>query len=403
MPDDSVPSEKPASRQRPAARRSSKRINWRKLWEEHPFRLIGGGLVGSVVASAIVTFRVCDYFWSQRLESEQKSAALNLDYTKREDQAQYDDLKSRLLSIEHRVGEKSMWDLTDMVVTPDQAKTLDKRYVYNDQIHCFLDIPASNAWSFLETTEAGLWHLLHGNAAEPSNPETSSNESQALFELGKTLKICLWRGPGSFTVQTADPQRPTICMFPYTSIEELRKEFVSAKLYPTLTKLQEALAARLQTMFTELDIQMDKVVQDYVNAFGRVPWIPPHDSPEQIRAAITQLVGSLAPNMSADPAAFWASREILSGFELSTKIPKSTFQVLNAEKKGNVFHLSERYIFPVSDKSPEIYWDQEFIDIDVGTRTILVTTSAPWSPDRRPTELAWIGEWLAGLKVPLND
>jgi hypothetical protein len=76
---------------------------------------------------------------------------------------------------------------------------------------------------------------------------------------------------------------------------------------------------------------------------------------------------------------------------------------LNAEKKGNVFHLSERYIFPVSDKSPEIYWDQEFIDIDVGTRTILVTTSAPWSPDRRPTELAWIDEWLAGLKVPLND
>jgi hypothetical protein len=49
---------------------------------------------------------------------------------------------------------------------------------------------------------------------------------------------------------------------------------VSVKLYPLLKKLQEALAARLQTMFTELDIQMDKVVQDYVNAFGRVPQIP---------------------------------------------------------------------------------------------------------------------------------
>ena len=60
-------------------------------------------------------------------------------------------------------------------------------------------------------------------------------------------------------------------------------------------------------------------------------------------------------------------------------------------------------IFPASDKSPEIYWDQEFIAVDVGPRTILVTTSAPWSPDRRPTELAWIDEWLAGLKVPLND
>jgi hypothetical protein len=61
------------------------------------------------------------------------------------------------------------------------------------QFHCFLDIPASSAWSFLETTEAGLWHMLYGDAAEPINPEMPSYESQALIELGKTLKIYLWR------------------------------------------------------------------------------------------------------------------------------------------------------------------------------------------------------------------
>jgi hypothetical protein len=82
------------------------------------------------------------------------------------------------------------------------------------QFHCFLDIPASSAWSFLETTEAGLWHMLYGDAAEPINPEMPSYESQALIELGKTLKIYLWRGPGSFVVHTADAQRPTICIFP---------------------------------------------------------------------------------------------------------------------------------------------------------------------------------------------
>jgi hypothetical protein len=52
------------------------------------------------------------------------------------------------------------------------------------------------------------------------------------------------------------------------------------------------------------------------------------------------MIGSLASNISGDTAAFWGNREITFGFERLKKVPKSTFQVLNAEKKGDVFDQS---------------------------------------------------------------
>jgi hypothetical protein len=56
-----------------------------------------------------------------KLGSEQRSATLTLGNTTREYQAKIDDLTSRLLSVENRVGDKNMWDLSSMIVTPNQV------------------------------------------------------------------------------------------------------------------------------------------------------------------------------------------------------------------------------------------------------------------------------------------
>jgi hypothetical protein len=48
---------------------------------------------------------------------------------------------------------------------------------------------------------------------------------------------------------------------------------------------------------------------------------------------------------------------------------------LAEEKKGNVFHMRVRNVFPAPDKSSTIYWDQEFIAIGTGKTTLFVQTS----------------------------
>jgi hypothetical protein len=129
-----------------------------------------------------------------------------------------------------------------------------------------------------------------------------------------------------------------------------------------------------------------------------------HDTAfEKLLASIEETMGTNIPPLTSDSSSFWASHFILQGFQLVKKIPRSTFHLVNAEKKEkeNVFYLSFQTVFSPSEATAEIYWDQELILIGTGKRTLLVTTSFPWSADTRGfAEGAWIAAWLAGLKVP---
>jgi hypothetical protein len=95
------------------------------------------------------------------LEECKRDAARAVGDTKREYQDQIDSLKSLLASIQRRAGDKSVWDLSNIAVTPDQAKTLGPQHVYQDDIHGYLSVPASSACSFLATTEDGVCVIRH--------------------------------------------------------------------------------------------------------------------------------------------------------------------------------------------------------------------------------------------------
>lgn len=125
---------------------------------------------------------------------------------------------------------------------------------------------------------------------------------------------------------------------------------------------------------------------------------------EQVLAGIQERYESQLPPPNSDSSSFWASQLILQGFQLIRKIPESSFQLSNVEKKENVFYLKFRTIFHPSNATSKINWEQEFILIGTGKSTLLVQTSSPWSADKRGvTERSWIAAWLDGLKVPLEQ
>jgi hypothetical protein len=340
------------------------------------------------------------------LQECKRESARALDNARKEYQAQIDDLKSLMASIQRGMGGKSVWDLSTVTITPDQAKTLGPQYVYQSDIHCYLFLPASGSCSFLATTEDGMWRMMHPNSPSPISL-IPSKEAEALLELGKALKVHLWRWPTSFVLHLVSPTEPTICLFPYISIEEVSHDVAAKTMFPLLSKFTEHVAAYIQTPFAALDIWADSVNEtlNQTSASDRLPplILPrfPHNSPEEIREIGEEFVRSFVPDLTTDSAAFvWASRAILTEFKRTQNVSQASFQLRSAEKQGKVFHLSVRCIFPASDTTPEIYWDQELIFITTGRATFVVTISTPWSLQQRFTEESWISGWLAGVKIP---
>jgi hypothetical protein len=347
---------------------------------------------------------------------QQESSALLLEKTKAEYQARIDDLNSRLATVMLRVGDGKVWNLSGLVVTSDQAKTLAPNYVYYDDIHCYLSVPASNSWKFVKTTEYGLWEMQYGATSDSGSHPKLSEETDAKLEVAKTESLCLWKGPGLFKIDTTDDESPVLNVFPYVSIEELDNRDVPNKLEPLAKKIGQILTERLHAdvhkiyqMYDDMYLGFQQMVQNLhqmawnTGVFFQIPEFPskvPEPSFMTFDEFLRQKSKAFPPSLTSDPAAFWGAEEILAGFQKSEKIPNSSFQILHAEKSNNVFQLSIRYIFPSSDMVPEIYWDQEFICIGTGKTAVFVTTSVPWSLNHRATELPWVASWLAGLKVP---
>jgi hypothetical protein len=79
-------------------------------------------------------------------------------------------------------------------------------------------------------------------------------------------------------------------------------------------------------------------------------------------------------------------------------VKDASFQIVNVEKKGNIFYIHSQVTAPASGTRPKVYLDKESICIGDSENTVVIQTCAP-STDRRPPEATWITGWLAGLRV----
>jgi hypothetical protein len=215
------------------------KFNWKEWRESHPLAVIGGVFIVAVT----LTSACWSWFSGEHLMLAQEHAANELDKAKKELQAKIDDCNSRFSSIERHVGDRSFWDLSAMMVTPIQMKNLGQNYVYYDDIHCYLSIPDSASWKPLKTTGIGM-QMLFGNPKP-------SDETDPFIDFDKTRKIYIWRGPGSFSIDTIDVETPILYIFPYVSIEEVNNQAFSEMLM-TVTKKLELRFEEIQTQFVIL-------------------------------------------------------------------------------------------------------------------------------------------------------
>ena len=227
------------------------------------------------------------------------------------------------------------------------------------------------------------------------------------------------RAPGLFKINSIDVDTPTLYIFPFISIEEIDNQEFSATVLTVAKKLKERFVelnaglTRLGQSIRDLGEKLKQIGElTHQEASGESGWPAPllrnpQSNPdtrgfEKFLASLQERFESYLPPPNSDSSAFWGSQFILQGFQLAKKVPNSSFQLLNCEKKENVFYLSFETVFH-SFNGAKIYWDQELILIAKGKTTLLVTTSVPWSADTRFTESSWIAGWLAGLKVPLEQ
>jgi hypothetical protein len=344
-----------------------------------------------------LTSACCYWFFNEHLKISQEHAAKELEKL----QAKIDDCNSRFSSIERHLGEKSFWDLSTMMVTPLQMKTLPQHYVYYKDIHCCLSVHDSASWNLIKVNGITM-QILFGN------PERTA-ESDPFFEFDRTRNIYFWKGPGSFKIHTSDVETPILNLFPNVFIEEFNNQNFSE----TITTVTE----KLQTQITAVDQAFRESIQklrdtnqklspnsDLPSQKGTSSFQNEQIASEKLKASIEELMRANLPPLTSDSSTFWASQVILGGFQFARKIPGASFQLMNIEKKENVFYLNSETVFPDSDSTPKIYWDQELFLIGTGQTTLMVMTALPWSADdRRLTEQAWIASWLAGLKVPLEQ
>jgi hypothetical protein len=383
------------------AKRHSNR-NWKDWLDANPLKVI----VGTVVAACTATAGVLIYLSGEEIKLEKKAADTKLEETKDQLSSRIKDLEARLLTIERRVGTESIWDLSALTVTPNQIKSLGSNFIYNDVLQCYLSIPSTGSWKFMETDELGLGKMLLGQNADSPDP---SLEQGSLMGLAKQFKISMWRGQQSFEVKTGSGDGDSMYIFPYVAIELVKNE----ELFRLMGKLSEtAPKDKFSKDVSHLEQMLDGLqsVRPVTGTEPKKDGAPLPESqatPEQesqksdLDVAPEKVIQQLAEVFNSDTAGLFLSSAIMQGFMLSMSVPHSTFRVLDAEKKGNVLYVHLQMVFAATGKAKKIYWDREIICIGNSQATFVVTTSAP-SIDQRPSEAAWITAWLAGLRVPLE-
>jgi hypothetical protein len=191
----------------------SQKRNWKEWLEANPAKVV----FGAVAAACTATLSVSNYFHGEEIKIEEQSAASRLEQTKVELGNRLQDLEIRLVSIERRVGTESILDVSALTVTPQQIKGLNDSFVYNDSIHAYLSLPASTSWKFIETDELGLMRML-SNSSGGSN----SADQTLIGQIGKQLKVSLWKGEDVFEVASTAADH-VASAFPYVAVEVVRQ------------------------------------------------------------------------------------------------------------------------------------------------------------------------------------
>lgn len=369
--------------------------NWKEWLENRPLVI----LVGVAVAVSSTTLAVAKYFFDQKKDIAEQLHAAELQRTKEDLTQKIREAEGRFLSIERHVGTETIWDVSKVLVSQNQARALGSDFTYFDDLQVYLSIPKSEAWTLRQTNEAEFLGFIYGSKW------LNDFVATPLGRMMSGMKVACWRGPDAFEIETSDPQVPVLHVFPYVLVErannrklrEATGKFIDEQ---TLEAKQKAAEEAKRT----LDEKRSEKVQAETAA----------TSPS---ASGTGSPGAVAKNPESRQQSEVETKEAALNFLLDSDIvgtilystisnvvwtaaivKDASYNIASVEKKGNVFYIHSEIVFPASGTRPKVYLDKENICIGDNEDTVVIQTNAP-STDRRPPEATWINGWLAGLRV----
>src|SRR5262249_48414538 len=330
--------------------------------------------------------------------AEQLHAA-ELQRTKEDLTQKIREAEGRFLSIERHVGTETIWDVSKVLVSQNQARALGSDFTYFDDLQVYLSIPKSEAWTLRQTNEAEFLGFIYGSKW------LNDFVATPLGRMMSGMKVACWRGPDAFEIETSDPQVPVLHVFPYVLVERANNR----KLREATGKFidEQTLEAK-QKAAEEAKRTLDEKRSEKVQAETA------ETSPS---ASGTGSPGAVAKNPESRQQSEVETKEAALNFLLDSDIvgtilystisnvvwtaaivKDASYNIASVEKKGNVFYIHSEIVFPASGTRPKVYLDKENICIGDKEDTVVIQTNAP-STDRRPPEATWINGWLAGLRV----
>lgn len=324
-------------------------------------------------------------------------------------------LKARLASIERKLGsdEKTYFDVSQLVVTPDRVKSLDQAYKSGGGGLFFYLQPVGEQWKYELISEGELAMLKLA-------PEDIDPSMAKLFAALGQKNLHLWRKDQHLELHPKakkgfESRAPkTIRFFPMVAVQALSE-----------AQFQEAVGGF--SKFVEDESDLKKLSNTLDRLLADLKTTGPTSSasaPNQVAASASQaslaatgvkdlgsgdkqleLESFLRGLFRGDLAAAVLGGLISQTLQLPRLFEGAEGSLNSVQKKGNVLYIQMTLRFSDAsvsglDKPANLTVDRE-IFIVTNTKNIYVVQVEVPTLDGRSDAYPWVGQWLSSVRIPI--
>jgi hypothetical protein len=358
-------------------------------------------LVGVAVAVGSATAAVTGFFAGQRAEVERTEFKIEKDRIDVDTKGQIASLQTRLASIERRVGseDRSFFDVTRLIVTPDRIKELDTSYKTMAGGAFFICEPPMKAWHYTQTSELAIMKEMLAGDGE-------NQRFGVLEEVLSKKNIHLWRATETFAVHPVaakgkEGDAPSrLNYFPYVLVQVLSDQDVQ-RMATAADKLFQMSSSKIDETLKVLEV----TARDLDSASK--PATSTSASASEVTAnATAKAEETLTKLFRGDLVPILLTGVIVQNMQLAESYSNVYVELKTAQKKGNVLYLETRIEFADikvdgRETLARLIVDQEWFVVTSPSAIVIVKVQIP-SIDGRGESYSWTGEWLAGLRLPVK-
>lgn len=374
-------------------------MKFKDLVDSHPLPI----LVGVAFTVASTTAGVVTFVESSKYEGEK----IKIENEYRGD---ISNLKTKLASIERKIGadEKTYFDVSQLIITPDRVKALDGAYKSANDGEFFYALPVGERWIYDVVSE------LEFAALKLDHHDLYPGMKKFQTELGEK-NVHIWRNKQNFTIiprakkgmENAAPK--SVRFFPSVAVQYVRESDLKSAARAFVSDYEdESKFKKLTRQFDDLpkDVQTSTPVLADSATSSSIP-ATSHDTANQHISGERQLEmeNSLNSLFRGDLAGLMLLGITSQAFQL-TQLSEGVEVSLNSvQKKGNVLYMNISIKFTSANisellKPTNITVDQEIFIVTNTKGLYIVKVEVP-TIDGRSDAYPWVGQFLSSIRIPI--